>query len=419
MLAANSMELDLRMDLSQHRHGLENTMGMDQCLRMDLVRCLPAQTTAHGKQWVITFAGSVTNNSLYGWSGVATNTISAQWSNTVDYASNIVWLQAVNSTNNIKIARTDFDNVFLASNYFGSNTHFLGGVVLSNSAGTKGQVFTSGGTDLAPYWAAAGTGSASTNISDQWGYLSIPNNVLVTGIQTNMTPLTGLQFVISTNAAAGVAVVPPLCISNGYVGIRTANPLYQLHLPSGQFYCGATILGQDNIQAGNGNFFYWIGRTYMSSPANGSFKLTDATLYRDRMYVHGLAKGLTAETETPLFYIQTAGNAVEGKGTNVFCGGTIDYTIHSTDATYGEVKSGIVTYEAVNPAGVWTNKIVEVGGTAGYTTAAWTMVPRTSYESTNIQVCVNVNPALTPAANRLIILWQVRADSTNTIVAVP
>lgn len=48
----------------------------------------------------------------------ASNSISASYSNTVDYASNVVWLKAQGVTNNTKIARTDFDNVFSGSNFF-------------------------------------------------------------------------------------------------------------------------------------------------------------------------------------------------------------------------------------------------------------------------------------------------------------
>jgi len=219
---------------------------------------------------------------------------------------------------------------------------------------------------------------------------------------------------VSTNVADGVAVVPPLIVTNGYVGIRKANPTVALDV-SGTIQTASSVYA-DTLRAGSSGSFYWDSRTKLFGPVNGTFRVTDYTEIKDRFYLNGPAKALTAETETPLFYLKTAGTGPEGKGTNVFVGGTIDYTVHSTDATDGEVKSGIVTFEAVNPAGVWTNKIVEVGGTAGYTTAAWTMLPLTSYESTNIQVCVNVNPALTPAANRLIIFWQARLNSTNVVV---
>jgi len=63
-------------------------------------------------------AHNATNNNLYSWSGLTTNAVSLQMSNTVDYASNVVWVAANNATNNSVFARTNMVNWFSKSNYF-------------------------------------------------------------------------------------------------------------------------------------------------------------------------------------------------------------------------------------------------------------------------------------------------------------
>jgi hypothetical protein len=86
--------------------------------------------------------------------------------------------------------------------------------------------------------------------------------------------------------------------------------------------------------------------------------------------------------------------------TGGLCGGSIEYSIHTTDGTDHQSLTGYVTYSAVNKGGAYTTQITEVAGnqakavSAGTLTSAWTVLTGTN----KITIQVTGDSSLTPTA---------------------
>ena len=165
--------------------------------------------------------------------------------------------------------------------------------------------------------------------------------------------------------------------------------------------------------------FYLTSRTYFSAPVLGSLRVSHdfGTAGRDRIYINGPAKSLTDNVDTGVITITAR--------TNSFVGGTIDYTIYSTDGTDKQAASGIATYSGVNSNGVWYSLIATNNAandafsttSAGSLATTWSMTAAATGSTTNVTINVNANTSLTPTS--LYILWQLRNNGTNTITAAP
>lgn len=124
----------------------------------------------------------------------------------------------------------------------------------------------------------------------------------------------------------------------------------------------------------------------------------------------GGATTLTDNTATSLFTIALASGA--------FCGGTIRYSILVTDGTDHQVRTGMVTFSAVDKAGVLTSAIDEAAGqsiaaSAGTLTDAWTILDG----SNAITIRLQADSSLTPSA--MTVRWNADIFGAATTVTVP
>lgn len=243
-----------------------------------------------------------------------------------------------------------------------------------------------------------------TAVSNDWGAAALTVNGNMTmngGVLSNNHAYADhdVQLTLATNGQ------PVLVVSNGYVGIRKGIPSYALDVTG-------PVNASEDLIAGAVFGMFWSGRTVMAAPAVGSFSIYRYGSTAQRYYVNGSQKILTDGAATGIITITSR--------TNSFVGGTLDYTIESSDGTEHQVLSGIVTYSCVNTNGVWYAKTAtEAAGnqatavTSGTLTTAWTITDAASGGSTNVTINCNANTSLVPTTLR--IFWQTQQNSTNTI----
>ncbi len=124
----------------------------------------------------------------------------------------------------------------------------------------------------------------------------------------------------------------------------------------------------------------------------------------------GGATTITDNTATSLFTIALASGA--------FCGGTIRYSILVTNGTDHQVRTGMMTFSAVDKAGVLTSAIDEAAGqsiavSAGTLTDAWTILDG----SNAITIRLTADSSLTPTA--MTVRWNADIFGSATTVTVP
>ena len=343
----------------------------------------------------------------------ATNLLATRLTADLNAASNAVSLLITNHGTAVSNGAIAFAGSITNNNLYTWATAPTNSYLQTNAIGA-GLIYTNGTLAVT---VAPGTGSGSTNVADLAGYTAISNSPTLFGAVTNRAPLSGVQFVVSTNAADGDPVVPPLSVVNGYVGVRNVNPIYVLDV-TGNIGASTSISAGTHLTLGGANYLTWSTRTVIQAPASGCLKVSDSAQSRNSLVINNVAKLLTDESVNSIITITSR--------TNSFVGGKIVYSVFATDNTDRQVVSGEVNYSAVNVNGVWfgTNCTEVLANTStsvssGTITNAWTMGPASLGGTTNVTIAVAPWSSLVPAANQCYILWQVQNNGTNVITAIP
>lgn len=313
----------------------------------------------------------------------------------------------------------------------GDFTSLMGGALNTNS-GDYSSIIGGYSNRAEGTYSVAGGRSAHSMQNGSWTfkdssatpYINNEANSLQASFASGYDFVGGGNFSIGTNRGPGALTVRTNDFNQA--GIINYGPFTNVGIAriSGTATFGGTInfTSADTIGIGTPNRANFVatgsgginsGYSTILMPHEGGFVVTSySPIGKDRFYIRGLQKTLSDGVATGILTITSR--------TNSFTGGTLDYTVESSDGTEHQVLSGMVIYSCVNTGGVWYAKtITEVAAnqatavTSGTLTTAWTITDAATGGSTNVTINCNANTSLTPTTFR--IYWQTQQNATNSI----